>query len=178
MISKSKLSYLRIAPRKVRLVADLVRGEKVEEAQAILDYTKKRAALPILKLIRQAVANAKNNFLNLDEKNLYISKILVNEGPKYKRLFPRARGRGDIILKKTSHVIIELDSLDKKLEERKEKGKVAAKGEGVQEEKKEQENLKEREKQTGKKIRKKPFPGGSKSSPGQRRQQIFRRKAF
>lgn len=106
----AKLRYLRIAPRKVRLVVDLIRGKKVEEAQSLLQFTKKRAAKPILKLLNSAIANAKHNF-NLDEKKLYISKILVNEGPKLKRQMPRARGQASMIQKKTSHITLVLNEI-------------------------------------------------------------------
>jgi len=109
----AKLRYLRIAPRKVRLVADLIREKSVEEAQTILSFTTKKAARVLLKLLKQAVANAKTNF-QLEEKNLYISKILVDEGPKYKRWMPRARGMASPIQKKTSHVTIELTEIEKK----------------------------------------------------------------
>ena len=109
----AKLRYLRIAPRKVRLVADLIRGKSVEEAQTILNFTQKRATLPISKLLRQAIANAKNNF-QMEEENLFISEILVNEGPKLKRVFPRARGSADTIQKKTSHITIILDEITRK----------------------------------------------------------------
>lgn len=109
----AKLRYLRIAPRKVRLVADLVRNKTVEEAQTILEFTIKRAAQPLLKLLKSAIANARHNF-QLDEKNLYISKILVDEGPKYKRWMPRARGQASPIQKKTSHVTLVLDEIVKK----------------------------------------------------------------
>jgi large subunit ribosomal protein L22 len=109
---KAKLRYLRIAPRKVRLVADLIRGKSVEEAERILNFTRKKAALPLLKLLKSAIANAKHNF-NLDEKNLYISKIIVDEGPKMEKIFPRARGRADIIQKKTSHVTLVLKEKEK-----------------------------------------------------------------
>lgn len=109
----AKLRYLRIAPRKVRLVADLIRGKSVEEAQTILNFTVKRAAQPLLKLLKSAIANAKNNF-QLEEANLYISKILVDEGPKYKRWMPRARGRASLIQKKTSHITLILDEINKK----------------------------------------------------------------
>lgn len=119
MISSAKLRYLRIAPRKVRLVADLIRGEKVEEAQTILNFTQKRAALPILKLLNQALANAKNRNLKLDKKNIYVSKIFVDGGPSYKRTFPRARGKADIILKRTSHITIVLEELEKKVVKKK-----------------------------------------------------------
>lgn len=109
----AKLRYLRIAPRKVRLVADLIRKKSIEEAQTILSFTTKKAARVLLKLLKQAVANAKTNF-QLEEKNLYISKILVDEGPKYKRWMPRARGQASPIQKKTSHVTIELTEIEKK----------------------------------------------------------------
>lgn len=109
----AKLNYLRIPPRKVRLVADLIRGKSVEEAQIILNFTTKKAAPVLLKLLKQAVSNAKTNF-QLEEKNLYISKILVDEGPKYKRWMPRARGMASPIQKKTSHVTIVLDEIEKK----------------------------------------------------------------
>jgi len=109
----AKLRYLRITPRKVRQVSDLIRGKTVEEAQTILRYTVKKAAQPLLKLLKSAVASAKNNF-QLEELNLYISKILVDEGPKLKRWRARARGRADEIQKKTSHVTIVLDEIIKK----------------------------------------------------------------
>ena len=119
----AKLRYLRIAPRKVRLVADLIRKKSVEEAQTILSFTTKKAAKVLLKLLKQAIANAKTNF-QLEEKNLYISKILVDEGPKYKRWMPRARGMASPIQKKTSHVTIILDEIEKKPKKAKKPKKV------------------------------------------------------
>lgn len=103
MLVSAKLSYLRISPRKARLVADLVRGKSVEQAQNILNFTIKRAANPILKLLNSAAANAKNNF-HLDPKNMYVARIFVNEGATYKRVMPRARGTANQIQKKTCHV--------------------------------------------------------------------------
>jgi large subunit ribosomal protein L22 len=114
---KAKLRYLRIAPRKVRLVADLIRGKSAEEAEKILNFTKKRAALPILKLLKSALANAKNNY-RLEEKNLFISKIFVDEGPRLKRILPRARGRADIIQKKMSHVTLVLEEKKENVREK------------------------------------------------------------
>lgn len=108
----AKLRYLRIAPRKVRLVADLIRRKKTEEAQNILQFTNKRAAPILLKLLKTAISNAKNNF-RLDEGNLYISKILVDGGPMLKRWRARARGQAFEIQKKTSHVTIILDEIVK-----------------------------------------------------------------
>jgi large subunit ribosomal protein L22 len=113
MAVTAKLKYLRIAPRKVRLIADLIRGKRIEEAQDILNFKVKKAGLPLLKLLKQAVANAKNNF-QLDESNLYIAKILVDEGPKYKRWRARARGRAEEIQKKTSHITVVLDEIVKR----------------------------------------------------------------
>jgi len=104
----AKLNYLRIAPRKVRLLADLIRGKMVKDAQTTLSFIVKKSATPLLKLLNQAVANAQNNF-QLDANNLYISKITVDEGPKLKRWRPRARGQTYEIQKKTSHITIVLD---------------------------------------------------------------------
>jgi len=105
-----KLNYLRIAPRKVRLVTDLIRKKKVEEAQTILNFTRKKAAEPLFKLLKTAIADARNNF-QLDPANLYISKITVDEGPRHKRWMPRARGAAYKIQKKTSHVTLVLDDI-------------------------------------------------------------------
>lgn len=118
----AKLRHLRIAPRKVRLVADLIRGKSVREAETLLQFQIKRGAKPIQKLLKSAVANARNNF-KLSEENLYISKITVDEGPKLKRWRARARGRAYPIQKKTSHITLILDELKTKNEKRKTRGK-------------------------------------------------------
>lgn len=107
-----KLRKLRIAPRKVRLVADVIRNKSAEEAQSILSFTIKRGAQPLLKLLKSALANAKNNF-QLDSANLYISKITVDEGTKFKRWMPRARGQASEIQKKTSHITMVLSERKK-----------------------------------------------------------------
>ena len=109
----AKLKYLRVAPRKVRLVADLIRGKSVKEAQTLLRFTVKKANEPVLKLLKSAIASARNNF-QLEESNLYICKISVDEGPKYKRHMPRARGQAYEIQKKTSHITILLDEIKEK----------------------------------------------------------------
>jgi large subunit ribosomal protein L22 len=106
----ARLNYLRIAPRKVRLVADLIRGKKVEPAQRILTFTVKKAAKPLLKLLDSALAGAKRNF-QLEAAGLYVSKITVDEGPKYKRWMPRARGAAGQIQKKTSHITLVLSEI-------------------------------------------------------------------
>ncbi len=109
MIVKAKLSNLRISARKVRLVADMIRGKSTEKADAVLSCTTKKAAKSLLKLLNSAMSNAKNNF-KLDPATLFIEKIEVNDGPKYKRMRPRARGQGFEIQKKTSHIIMILSS--------------------------------------------------------------------
>lgn len=110
MQSKATLRYARIAPRKVRLVADLIRGKNVGEAQAVLRFVTRSASELFAKTIRSAAASAAHNF-QIDESNLYISKITVNEGPKLKRYRPRARGRAYPIQKKTSHITVVLEEL-------------------------------------------------------------------
>ena len=109
---KAKLNYLRIAPRKVRLVADLVRGKSIQEAQTILKFTRKKGSDPLIKLLKSAVANAKNNF-HLEEAGLFVAKITVDEGPKFKRFMPRARGQAYEIQKKTSHINLVLETKEK-----------------------------------------------------------------
>lgn len=112
---EATLNYLRIAPRKVRLVADLIRGKSVDDAQAILGFTTKKASKDLLKLLKSAAANAKSQDSN---DSLYISKITVDEGPKYKRWMPRARGQAYEIQKKTSHINIVLSETKKEKPEK------------------------------------------------------------
>ena len=169
----AKLNYLRIAPRKVRLVANLIRGKKIGEAQTILKFTVKKATHPILKLLNSAIANAKNNF-QLASDNLYISKITVDEGPKFKRWMPRARGQAYEIQKKTSHITLILDQIegDKKTKKAKiKKPKEVKKIEKLEEKISETEKPKKQVKYRSEKELPKP-----KIEKGLRR--IFRRKAF
>ena len=102
---KAKLSTYRQSPRKVRLVADHIRGKKVGAARMLLDALPKRAALPIKKLLLSAVANAKDTH-GVPDDNLYIKEIRVDEGPTLKRHMPRAFGRSAPIRKRTSHISI------------------------------------------------------------------------
>jgi len=102
----AQLRYLRIAPRKTRGVADLIRGLSVNEAEAQLLVQRRRPAKALLKLLRSAVANAKNNKLNPD--HLFVSEIRVDGGPMLKRFLPRARGSASPIQRKMSHVTITL----------------------------------------------------------------------
>jgi len=108
MAITAKIKYLRISPRKVRMVADLIRYKPVAEAEAILRFTTKKASKPLLKLLDSALANAKNN-LKKDTADLYVSEIFVDEGPKLKRSFPRSRGTANMIQKKSSHVTLVLE---------------------------------------------------------------------
>jgi len=101
------LSKLRISPRKVRLVADLIRGLDVTRAKTQLQFLVKKPALPILKLLNSAAANARHNFkLNPDE--MYVSRIFVNEGQAFRRGRPQSRGRVHPIRKRTSHISLTL----------------------------------------------------------------------
>lgn len=106
----AKLSNFRAAPRKVRLVADLVRGKKASEAQSILLFTVNKSSKPVLKLLNSAIDSAKKNH-KLDESTLVISKITVDEGPKMKRWHPMSRGRAYPILKRTSHIVLVLSDM-------------------------------------------------------------------
>lgn len=108
MESKAVAKYVRIAPRKVRVVMDLVRGKNVADAFAILKFTPKAGADVIEKVLRSAVANAENNF-EMDPDNLYIKSAFVDEGPTMKRIHPRSRGQAFQILKRTSHVTVIVD---------------------------------------------------------------------
>lgn len=105
MEARAYLKNARIAPRKVQIVLDLIRGKNVQEAKAILDYTPKAACEDLKKLLKSAVANAENNN-NMDPEKLYISECFVCPGPVMKRVMPRAQGRSYRILKRTSHVTL------------------------------------------------------------------------
>ena len=105
-----KLKHLRISPRKVRLVADLIRGKPVHQAEKILEFTRKKAAKPIQKLLKSGIATAENDFQKT-KANLYISKITVDPGPSLKRFRHRAQGRIYSILKRTSHINLSLDEI-------------------------------------------------------------------
>jgi large subunit ribosomal protein L22 len=97
--------FIRIAPRKVQLVIDLIRGKQVGEAIAILRHTPKSASPVIEKILNSAIANAEHNF-SLDPNKLVVSQIFVNHGPIIKRFRPRAMGRASNIHKRTSHITL------------------------------------------------------------------------
>ncbi len=100
---KAQLNGLRMAPRKVRAVVNLVKGKDVVNALNQMEFLMKRPVLPLIKLINSAIASAENNF-SMVKENLYIKEFLVNEGIKLKRYMPRAQGRAGEIQKKTSRV--------------------------------------------------------------------------
>ncbi|OHA62315.1 MAG: 50S ribosomal protein L22 [Candidatus Wildermuthbacteria bacterium GWA2_46_15] len=169
----AKLNHLRMAPRKVRLVADVIRGKNALKARANLSFLPRRAAKPFLGLLDSALANAKNNF-QLDEKTLYLAKVLVDEGPKLKRWRPRARGRAFPIQKKTSHLTIVLQEREGLSKKRSAAGKRTEKTEVVSlVEKAKPKAMPKTEKQKIKPELATPKP---KLTPGFKK--IFRRKAI
>ena len=108
---KAKLNNLRIAPRKVRLVADLIRQKKAVDAQSLLSFTINKPAVSLLKLLNSALASAKHDF-QIDQENLFVSKIMVDEGQKLKRWHPMSRGRAYPIIKRTSRILLVLDEIN------------------------------------------------------------------
>lgn len=103
--TRARAKYIRIAPRKVRLVVDLVRGKAVGEALAILNLTPRGASPVVEKVLRSAVANAQNNH-NMDVDRLFVKEAFVDPGPTLKRFHPRAQGRAYSIMKRTSHITV------------------------------------------------------------------------
>ena len=105
MEARAYLKYLRISPRKVKIVLDLIRGKDTETAMAILKNTNKIACEALIKLLKSAIANAEHNF-GMDASNLYVSECFVCPGPILKRIQPRAQGRAFRINKRSSHVTL------------------------------------------------------------------------
>lgn len=108
METVARARYIRIAPRKARLVADMIRGKPVEKALHTLAFTPKTAARILKKVLDSAVANAENRG-DIDVDTLFVKRILIDQGPTWKRYRPRAMGRATLIQKKTSHITIVLD---------------------------------------------------------------------
>ena len=108
METRTVAKYIRITPRKVRIVLDLIRGKNVAEAFAILKFTPKAGADVVEKVLRSAVANAENNF-DMDADKLFVKTAYADQGPTLKRIHPRSRGQAFKILKRTSHVTIIVD---------------------------------------------------------------------
>ena len=101
----AKHNFARISPQKARLVADLIRGKSVDQALEILTFSNKKAAALIKKVLESAIANAEHNE-GADIDDLNVAKIFVDEGPVMKRIMPRAKGRADRILKRSSHITV------------------------------------------------------------------------
>jgi len=110
MEARAVVKYVRIAPRKMRLIADNINGLSAEKAQVQLRFTPKKAAGILLKLLNSAIANAEQTG-SIDIDNLYVKRILVDQGPVLKRWRPRAMGRATPIRKRTTHVTIVLDEV-------------------------------------------------------------------
>ena len=105
MEAKAIAKYVRMSPRKARLVANLIKGKDIQEAEAILRYTPNKAAKDIQKVLLSATANAENN-LELDRENLVVKSAIIDQGPSIKRIKPRAQGRADRMVHRTSHVTV------------------------------------------------------------------------
>ena len=103
--AKATLKYARISSRKVKIVADLIRGKDVNEALAIVKFTPKASSDIIEKLLKSAIANAENNH-GMKHENLYVAEIYANQGPTLKRIRPAAKGSAVRIRKRTSHITI------------------------------------------------------------------------
>jgi large subunit ribosomal protein L22 len=165
---KASLKYLKISPRKTRLVIGLLKGLSVQEAEAQLMYNKKRSSEPIMKLLKSVVNNAENNF-HLNKDNLFIKLIRVDEGPALKRFRPRARGAVYTIKKRTSHINITLSEIvPSKQEENKSKAKIKLEDTKIL-------SKEEKTKQTFKPAEEKQIEKTKKVLP---RQKIFRRKVI
>ncbi len=105
--AKATLRYTRISARKVKIVADLIRGKDVDEALAIMKFTPKASSEILEKLLKSAIANAENNH-DMKHENLYVAEIYANQGPTLKRIRPAAKGSAVRIRKRTSHITIVL----------------------------------------------------------------------
>jgi large subunit ribosomal protein L22 len=165
---KASLKYLKISPRKTRLVTGLLKGLSIQEAEAQLMYNKKRSSEPIMKLLKSVVNDAENNF-HLNKDNLFIKLIRVDEGPALKRYRPRARGAVYTIKKRTSHINITLGEIvPSKQKENKSEAKIELKDRKIlSKEKKAKQTFKlAEEKQIG------------KTKKVLSRQKIFRRKVI
>ena len=110
MEAKAQATYVRISPRKVKIVLDLIRGKPAEEAQAIIRFTPKSACEPVGKLLKSAVANAEVK--NMNKSELYVAQAMVGPGPIMKRIRPRAQGRAYRIEKRSSHITLVLKEME------------------------------------------------------------------
>ena len=111
MEARAYLKFVRISPRKVSIVLDLIRGKDAATAKAILKNTPKAASEQIVKLLDRAVADAENNF-QMNKENLFVSECFVTPGPTLKRMLPRGKGSADRILKRTCHITLAVKERD------------------------------------------------------------------
>ncbi len=111
MQASAKATYVRMSPRKVQIVLELIRNQPVDKAAAILKYTPKAACEPVAKLLKSAMANAENNF-DMDVSKLYVAECNVGAAPTRKRRRPRAQGRANRINKRACHIFITLEERD------------------------------------------------------------------
>lgn len=176
-IQTAKLRYLKIAPRKVRMVTDLIKGLPVNEAEAQLYLLSQRASKPILKLLRSAKTGALSK--DMKESNLWLKEIKVDKGPVLKRYRPRARGAVNIIEKKSSHITLILEEKEgaptrfkfqKKEKKKKEKKHKKALKKEERKEEKVEEKQQEEKREEKREIKTKPTKGFLKK--------VFRRKAM
>ena len=107
----AKASHVRVTPMKARRVIDLIRNKSAQEALAILKFAPQAASEPVAKVLASAIANAEHNY-SLDPQSLVVSRVFVDEGPTLKRFRPRAQGRAYRIRKRTSHITVEVESVD------------------------------------------------------------------
>ncbi len=108
MEARAILRFIRVSPRRVRLVVDQIRGKEVETALDILKFTPKRSAAIVAKVLKSAIANAENT-QNVDVDRLYVKRALVDEGGMWKRFMPRAMGRATRVRKRLSHITVVID---------------------------------------------------------------------
>ncbi|MDG1399608.1 MAG: 50S ribosomal protein L22 [Candidatus Binatia bacterium] len=108
METRASTRFVRISPQKARLIVDMIRGRKVEEALSVLEFTPKKAARIVAKTLRSAVANAEDT-KNVDVDELIVTRCWVDEGPTLKRMLPRAQGRATKINKRSSHITVIVD---------------------------------------------------------------------
>jgi len=178
---KASLKYLRISPRKTRLVVDLIKGLSAKEAEKQLIHLPKRSSQSVLKLLKSAIANAESNF-QLSKDNLYVKSARVDEGPALKRWRPRARGAAYVIKKRTSHVFIILDEIKEKIQAKTKLKKIEKEEKIIKSQKKKQETEKKGIKTLKAKkphFKKAETELGKKVSGGVApKKKVFRRKAI
>ena len=181
----ASLNNLRIAPRKTKMIADMIRGMDIKEALDQLETTVRKPGLPFQKLLSSAIANAENNF-GLDQNNLYVSDVLIGAGPTIKRWMPRAYGRAGKILKRTSKITI---VLEERIEGkgRKSKEQMAKEMEArLKEKKKQEKEMKESQDKKEEETKDKKIPEISREAEKTKREgkgkswgnRIFRRKSM